>query len=136
MGPTRWVTLGFAVLGILVAVVLSKALPVVLIVVSGLLAKVGVLVKIPDYALLGPNVTVTTAVAWVGSLGAAVYYYRQEKWHTLGTEIVQELRKVVFPTVGETRSATVVVVITTVIIAMILYLFDAIWSSVTSWIYT
>jgi len=125
MGPTRWVTLGFALIGVLVAIVLSKVLG----------AAAGWL-RVPDYALLGPTVTVSTALAWVGSLGAAVYFYRQEKWHQLGIEIVQELRKVVWPTWGETRSATVVVVITTVIIATILYFFDAIWSSVTSWIYT
>ena len=125
MGPTRWVTLGFAALGVLGAVVLSKAL-------DAAAAALG----LPDYALMGPQVTVTTLVAWVGSLGTAIYFYRQEKWHTLGTEIVQELRKVVWPTWGETRSAAVVVIITTVIIAVILYFYDAIWSGLTSWIYT
>lgn len=125
MGPTRWVTLGFAAAGVLAAIVLSKAL-----------AAVAGYAHVSDYAILGPRITVTTGVAWLGALGAAVYFYRQEKWNTLASEIVQELRKVVWPTWSETRSATVVVIITTVIIALILYLFDAVWSGLTSWIYT
>ena len=125
MGPTRWVTLGFVVMAALVAITMSKAL-------GDLAGAAGV----PDYALLGPGVTASTALAWVGSLAAAVHFFRSEKWHALGTEVVVELRKVVWPTWDETRQATVVVVITTVIIAVILYLFDAVWSGFTSWIYT
>ena len=125
MGPTRWVTLGFVVMAALVAITMSKAL-------GDLAGAAGV----PDYALLGPSVTASTAVAWIGSLAAAVHFFRSEKWHVLGTEVVVELRKVVWPTWDETRQATVVVVITTVIIAVILYLFDAVWSGFTSWIYT
>ena len=125
MGPTRWVTLGFAVMGILTAITVSKAL-----------ASLTGTFKIPDYALLGPQVTISTAVAWIGSLGVAVWFYRQEKWHTLATETAQEIRKVIFPTWGETKQATIVVVITTIIIALILYSFDAVWSKLTAWIYT
>jgi preprotein translocase SecE subunit len=125
MGPTRWVTLSFLVFGALTAIVLSKAL-------GAIAANFGV----PDYALLGQGVTASTAISWVTAMGGTFYYYRSEKWHTLATEIVQELRKVVFPSWAETRSATIVVVITTIIIAVILYLFDAIWSGLTSWIYT
>ena len=127
MGATRWVTLGFVALGVLAAIVLSKALA----------ATVG-LARLTqyDYALLGPKVTLTTAFAWLVCLVATVWAYREERWHTLGTEIVQELRKVVWPKWDETKSATVVVTITTIIIALLLYFFDAIWSYVTSWIYT
>ena len=125
MGPTRWVTLGFLVMAALVAITLSKALAAL---AGGL--------RLPDYALLGPGVTVTTVVAWGAAFGAAIWAFRNEKWHGLATEVVTELRKVVFPTWTETRQATVVVVITTIIIALILYAFDAVWSKVTSWIYT
>ncbi len=125
MGPTRWVTLGFVVMAGLVAITMSKAL-------GDLVGAAGV----PDYALLGPSVTASTAAAWVGSLAVAVHFFRNEKWHALATEVVVELRKVVWPTLDETKQATVVVVITTVIIAVILYFFDAVWSGFTSWIYT
>ena len=125
MGPTRWVTLGFVVMAGLVAIVLSKAL-----------AAIAGSAKLPDYALLGPTVTVSTLIAWAASIGVGLYYFRDEKIHTLASEVVVELRKVVWPTMQETRQATIVVVITTIIIALILYMFDAVWSGVTSWIYT
>lgn len=127
MGPTRWVTLGFVVMAVIVAITMSKAL-------ADLAGMAGV--SRWDMELIGRDVTLTTAVAWAGSLFGALYYFRHEKWHGLASEVVVELRKVVWPTRIETRQATVVVVITTIIIAAILYLFDAVWSGLTSAIYT
>ncbi len=127
MGATRWVTLGFVVMAVIVAVTMSKAL--------GDLAGMAGLSRW-DIELIGRDVTVTTAAAWIGAFIGGLYYFRHEKWHALATEVVVELRKVVWPNRAETRQATIVVVITTVIIAVILYLFDAVWSGVTSWIYT
>ena len=46
-----------------------------------------------------------------------------------------ELSKVTWPKWDETRTSTVVVVITTIIIAGILGLFDFVWAKVTAWIY-
>ncbi|MBM4321379.1 MAG: preprotein translocase subunit SecE [Deltaproteobacteria bacterium] len=125
MGASRWVSIGFALGGVILAVVLSKAL-------GGILGWF----KIPDYALLGASVTATTVVAWIATAAVAVICWRNPRYNTLANEVVQELRKVTWPTWVETRAATIVVIITTVIISIILYFFDMIWSGLTGLIYT
>ena len=50
------------------------------------------------------------------------------------TDIVSELRKVTWPTRKETSQATVVVIITVIIAAIFLQIFDALWSRVTGYI--
>ena len=125
MGASRWVSIGYALAGILLAVILSKAF-------SGFLDWF----RLPDYALVGAGITVSTVLAWVAAAIITVVYYRNERYNTLANEVAQELRKVIWPTWEETRAATVVVIITTVIVSLILYFFDAIWSGLTGLIYT
>jgi preprotein translocase SecE subunit len=54
---------------------------------------------------------------------------------TLSDEVIIELRKVSWPTREETYYSTLVVIITVLIMAAILGLFDAIWLKVTNLIY-
>ncbi|MDY0058458.1 MAG: preprotein translocase subunit SecE [Myxococcota bacterium] len=124
MGATRWVSIGFALAGILLAVVLSKTL-------GGILAWF----RVPDFALLG-SITVSTAISWIGALAVAFVFWRNPKYNGLANEVAQELRKVTWPTWVETRAATVVVIVTTIIVSIILYVFDLIWSTLTGLIYT
>lgn len=125
MGASRWVSIGFALGGILLAVILSKAL-------GGLLGWF----RVPDYTIFGNQLTATTVVAWAAAAAATVLLWRNPRYNTLANEVVQELRKVTWPTWVETRAATVVVIITTIIISVILYFFDMIWSGLTGLIYT
>jgi len=125
MGSSRWVGIGFALAGILVAIILDKAL-------AGILGWF----RIPDYALIGTAITATTVVGWVAAAVLAALAYRNPRYNLLANEVAQELRKVTWPNWEETRAATVVVIITTVIVSVILYFFDAIWSGVTGLIYT
>ena len=48
-------------------------------------------------------------------------------------EVTRELEKVTWPTRKETSAATIVVIVTVVIAAIILSIFDAIWSHLTNW---
>jgi preprotein translocase subunit SecE len=125
MGASRWVSIGFLLAGIVLAIVLSKAL-------GGLLAWL----RISDFALIGTMVTLSTVIAWVVAAGLAFWFWRNEKYNGLANEVAQELKKVSWPTWVETRAATVVVIITTIIVSMILWMFDAIWSGLTGLIYT
>jgi preprotein translocase subunit SecE len=125
MGASRWVSIGFALGGILLALLLSKAL-------GGILAWF----RIPDYAIVGASITATTVGAWAIAGVATVFAWRNERYNMLANEVVQELRKVTWPTWVETRAATVVVIITTIIISIILYFFDMVWSGLTGLIYT
>lgn len=76
------------------------------------------------------------------SLGAAlvatiigVTMYRSDKYYHLANEVSSELKKVTWPTAKEVRSATMVVIIMAIISAIILGLFDFVWSNVTELVY-
>ncbi len=65
----------------------------------------------------------------------ALMAYRNERVHGLATEVASELRKVSWPTRKETQAATLVVIVTVIIAAIILGTFDMIWSWLTDRIY-
>jgi preprotein translocase subunit SecE len=71
------------------------------------------------------------AIAGIATLVA----WRNEQVFTLASEVAGELRKVSWPTRKETMSSTVVVIITTIISAAFLGVFDTVWSAVTRFIY-
>jgi len=68
--------------------------------------------------------TVITVIAW-----------RNKNTFTKATDIMMELKKVTWPTRKETSAATVVVIVTVIISAMFLGLFDVIWSWATGKLY-
>ena len=77
---------------------------------------------------------VTTGSAIV-TLFLGIYFYRHERVYTLATEVAAELKKVSWPTAGEVKTATIVVIIMTIISALILGFFDLVWSKFTQFIY-
>jgi preprotein translocase subunit SecE len=65
----------------------------------------------------------------------AAALYRNERVYGLATEVATELKKVAWPTRKETQAATLVVIVTVIIAAILLGVFDAIWSWLTDRIY-
>jgi preprotein translocase subunit SecE len=61
--------------------------------------------------------------------------YRNDKYYHLANEVSSELKKVTWPTAKEVRSATIVVIAMAIISALILGLFDFVWSNVTELVY-
>jgi preprotein translocase subunit SecE len=82
-----------------------------------------------------PPATAITGIAAVIGLGGAIALYRNERVHTLVTDVVTELAKVTWPTREETYVSTVVVIITSLIAAAIVGAFDFVWSFVTDLLY-
>jgi preprotein translocase subunit SecE len=82
-----------------------------------------------------PNELYCTLFAAIATLIAGTVFYRNDRAYTLISEIAAELKKVTWPSGKEVKSATVVVIVMTVISALILGFFDAIWSKVTEVIY-
>ena len=82
-----------------------------------------------------PDATVIAVAAGLVAFIVAVITYRSKKIHTFVVEVCVELSKVTWPTRKETRSQTVVVLIVSVIAAVILGVYDAIWSHITDLIY-
>jgi preprotein translocase subunit SecE len=64
-----------------------------------------------------------------------VVMYRSDKYYHLANEVASELKKVTWPTAKEVRSATMVVIVMAIISALILGLFDFVWSNVTELVY-
>jgi preprotein translocase subunit SecE len=100
-----------------------------------LLAALAYLANVPDPPLLGSNFTLANLLGLAVAAGAAVYAFRNERAHEFSTEVVVELRKVTWPSRKETRTATIVVIIATIIVSLILGFFDLVWAKLTGIIY-
>ena len=74
-------------------------------------------------------------MAAVGALVVGVALYRNDRVYHLANEVSSELRKVTWPTAKEVRSATIVVIVMAVTSAVILFLFDLVWSGLTDLVY-
>ncbi len=64
-----------------------------------------------------------------------VVMYRNDRFYTLANEVSGELKKVTWPTGKEVRAATFVVIVMAIISAIILGLFDLLWSQLTDMVY-
>ncbi|MCB9716852.1 MAG: preprotein translocase subunit SecE [Myxococcales bacterium] len=82
----------------------------------------------PD-TLVSNGAGITIAV-----LGTA-YAWRRQDWFKFCTEVVIEISQVTWPTRAETRAATIVVIVMTLISSTILWSMDQIWSTITNWLY-
>ena len=66
---------------------------------------------------------------------AGVVMYRNDRVYTLANEVSGELKKVTWPTAKEIRSATIVVIVMSLISAVILGAFDLLWTNLTELVY-
>ena len=87
------------------------------------------------YFVREPSELYVTLVAGLIALTAGIVLYRHERVHTLANEVAAELKKVSWPNGKEVKAATVVVIIMSIISALVLGLFDFVWSNLTELIY-
>jgi preprotein translocase subunit SecE len=66
---------------------------------------------------------------------AGIVTYRNDRIYTLANEVAGELKKVTWPSAKEVRTATIVVMVMSIIAAMILGVFDFAWSNLTELVY-
>ena len=121
----RYIVFLYMILGVLLWISLSKLMAV---------ADNAMDVSAPQ--IIGSNFTLTTMVGMVIALVAGSVAYRHPRAQEFSNEVVVELLKVTWPTKKETKSATIVVLVTTLIIATILGLFDFVWAELTGIIYS
>jgi len=62
---------------------------------------------------------------------AAIYLWTNQKTHDVSLEIAGELRKTSWPSMAETRAATVAVIVASIISALLLGFFDIVWQFLT-----
>lgn len=125
MNVSRYVNISYGVLGLIVWIVFSKFFAFALGLISVDL----------DKWLLGENFTVSTACGLAVGIGSIILCRMHPAINTMAYEIANELKKVTWPNWQDTKVATIVVLITTAIIAVILGLFDLVWGWVTNYIY-
>ena len=82
-----------------------------------------------------PGESKITLIAAVGATVAGIVLYRDDRVYHLANEVSSELKKVTWPTAKEVRAATLVVIIMSIISALILGLFDFVWSNLTDLVY-
>lgn len=88
-----------------------------------------------DASIIGREFRLSNLLGIGIGIGGGIYLFRHEKMFTLAHEIAGELRKVTWPSGAETRLSTVVVMVTTVLVATCLWFFDLIFSHLAAFIY-
>jgi preprotein translocase subunit SecE len=91
--------------------------------------------RISDPAVLGEDWTLTTIVGYAIAAIAAIVTWRNARAQRVSLEVAGELKKVTWPSMRETRAATVAVVVATFVAAIILGLFDFVWARLSALIY-
>lgn len=117
IGLERWVQLGFMIAAILFVWVYDHLITAVW------------------YVFADPNESIATAGAVLAGLVTAAVLYGNQRAYGLVHGVTEELSKVSWPTRKETSSSTLVVVVTSIIAALVLFLFDSVWSAVTDLVY-
>jgi preprotein translocase subunit SecE len=87
-----------------------------------------------DAAVLG-DWTLSTVLGFGVAVVAAVVVWRVPKTQRVSLEIALELRRVTWPSMRETRAATIAVIIASFVAAIILGVFDLAWSWLSSKVY-
>ena len=87
------------------------------------------------YFATAPSESKISVVAAIVAGVAAVVLYRNDRIYHLANEVSSELKKVTWPTAKEVRTATFTVIIMAIISAIILGLFDLVWTNVTELVY-
>lgn len=88
-----------------------------------------------DKPLIGTDFARSDLVGLLVGIAAGVALKLNRNVNTWALEVANELKKVTWPTWDETKLSTVVVIITSIIVAIILGLFDALWAFVSSAVY-
>ncbi len=76
-----------------------------------------------------------TLISAAIALVTAIVMYRSDKYYGLANEVAGELKKVTWPSAKEVRAATIVVIVMAIISAIVLGLFDLVWSNLTELVY-
>ena len=126
MNVKRYVNLGFVIAGLLLWVVLTPFYAWLF----------GWIAPLWDAPVLGAEFRMSNLLGLVTAVGAVAYLFVREDIYEKALKIGQELARVTWPKWPETRKSSIVVIITTILIALILAGFDFVWAEVTSLIYS
>jgi len=87
------------------------------------------------YLFADPNESIVTAGAVVAGIVGTIVLYGNKPVYGLIHDVADEMSRVSWPTRKETSQSTIVVVVTSIVAALMLFLFDSVWSAVTDLVY-
>src|SRR5262245_40069109 len=126
MSVARYVNLSFVVIGLALYILLGEFFGAVL----------NIFGSSSNFQVLGGNFRLANLLGMVVAIGVAIWLRRNEKVHGYAMEVGSELSKVTWPTWKDTKRATLVVIVTTLIISAILGLLDLAWGALTRLFYS
>ena len=88
-----------------------------------------------DVGVLGDDWTLSTLLGYGIAAIVAVLAWRSERINAVSMQVAQELERVSWPNLRETRASTVAVVVFTFVAAFLLGIFDLVWSRLSSLVY-
>jgi preprotein translocase subunit SecE len=87
------------------------------------------------YVATAPSESKISVIAAIAAGVTAIVLYRNDRIYHLANEVSSELKKVTWPTLKEVRAATITVIVMAIVSAIILGLFDLVWTNVTELVY-
>ncbi len=126
MSIARYVNLSFVLVGIVLYIVLGQ-------VFTGVLELFG---SATNAQVLGSNFRLAHLLSMLVAAGVAIWMRRNARVHDFAMEVGSELSKVTWPTWKETKLATTVVIVTTLIVAVILGVLDVAWGALSRMFYS
>ncbi len=102
---------------------------------SRLFRGIALTADLPDPAILGNNLPFTSVLGLGLAIGGGFYVFRHKTANAFLNDVVTELQKVAWPDRKETQNSTIVVIVTTLVISLILGVFDLVWGKLTGFIY-
>ena len=121
--PKRIVAIFYVLAAIAVAVFLEK-----------IVALVFSYARVNDFAVFG-DWSLSTVVGFLIAVVAAITIWRIPKTQTVSLEVALELQRVTWPSMRETRAATIAVVVASLISAALLGTFDFVWGKLSALLY-
>ncbi len=121
--PRRIVAIAYVVAALALGVFLEKVVELALS-----YARVNDFVVIGDWPL-------STVAGFALAAGTAVVVWRIPRTQTISLEVALELQRVTWPSVRETRAATIAVIVASAVASLILGVFDMVWSWLSAKIY-
>jgi preprotein translocase subunit SecE len=122
--PKRYVAIFYVLAAIALGSFLEKTLSLVLSAA-----------RLNDATVLVEGWNLSTALGYAVAAVVAVVVWRIPKTQTVSLEIALELKRVTWPSLRETRAATVAVVVASFIASIILGIFDFIWGRLSALVY-
>ena len=117
LGTERWVQLAFIVTALLLMWLFDNA-------ITGIW-----------YLFADPTESLVTLGSVVLGVASAIMLHRTPAAYGLVHDVAEEMARVSWPTRKETSQSTIVVVVTSIVAAIMLFLFDSVWSAVTDLVY-